>query len=569
VSYIVFARKWRPQTFDEIIGQEHITTTLKNAIKQGRVAHAYLFCGPRGIGKTTTARILAKALNCEKGPTPNPCNNCISCKEITEGRSLDILEIDGASNNGVDEIRNLKDNVKFFPAHGKFKIYIIDEVHMLTPEAFNALLKTLEEPPPHVKFIFATTAPHKVIPTILSRCQRFNFHRLSAGDMVKKLKVIAEKEKIDIDDTAIFNIVRAASGSMRDAESLLDQLATYCKNSVAVKDINKLLGIVEQDTLSEFSQSIIDRDTAAAIKLINKLVDEGVDPAQFIQGLIEYFRCAMIIKEGKELAGLLELTKDEIDAISKHAQALTTEDILYILYSLINTNYSIRKSPSPRIPLELLAVKLTRKESIVSLEEIMRRLAALEKEISAKGAEAEGTQKVKEGAPVSGIPIKNQPPAENPQINNMDINTPQTPEPPQSLEPQAALYRIREIMPQVIKNIKQEKIYIASCLSEGKLIDFRDNILTIGFFKKHSFHKESLEKAQNKKIIEEHLLKLLNYKVRAEFVIIKDEEEPASAEKATADKKGKEQESPFKKAVSDPIIKSALDIFDGNIMKFI
>jgi DNA polymerase III subunit gamma/tau len=247
MSYLVIARKWRPQVFSDIIGQGHITTTLQNAIKQDRVAHAYILCGPRGIGKTTTARIFAKALNCQKGPRPDPCNKCASCKDITASRSTDVIEIDGASNRGIDEIRNLKENVQFSPQSGRFKIYIIDEVHMLTTEAFNALLKTLEEPPAHVKFIFATTAAHKVLPTILSRCQRFNFRRLSSHDIAKKLERIAKSENIAIDEQALFNIARQASGSMRDAESVMDQLATYCKNKITLEDANAVLGLIEQD----------------------------------------------------------------------------------------------------------------------------------------------------------------------------------------------------------------------------------------------------------------------------------------------------------------------------------
>lgn len=568
MSYIVFARKWRPQTFDEIIGQEHITTTLKNAIRQDRVAHAYLFCGPRGIGKTTTARILAKALNCEKGPTPTPCNRCISCKEITGGSSLDIIEIDGASNRGIDEIRNLKENVKFSPHHGRFKVYIIDEVHMLTQEAFNALLRTLEEPPAHVKFIFATTAPYKVIPTILSRCQRFNFWRLSTQDMLKKIKRIAEQERIGIEDSAVFAIVKAASGSMRDAESLLDQLVTYCKNNITVKDVNELLGAVEKDALYEFSQYIIDKDSACAIKLINRIIDEGVDPNQFILSLIEYFRSAMLIKESKQLSSLLDLSKDEIERISKQTEPLTCEDILYILHSLINTNYTMRRSSSPRISLELLAVKLSQKESIVSLEEIMQRLSSLERGTRGSRTETKLQTKAKEEDSTLNIP-EERPPVKSDQMGEDEGASVSAAETPiQPAESQTVLYHIKEVMPQVLKNIRQEKIYIASCLSEGKLVDFKNNILTVGFYKKNNFHKESLEKPQNKRLIEAHLSRVLNSRIEVEFIIIKGEKELSTEEEAPPEAKEGEPKSPLKKALSDPIIKTALDIFDGDIMKF-
>ncbi len=250
MSYIVFARKWRPRDFDEVIGQEHVTVTLKNAISLGRIAHAYLFAGPRGVGKTTVARIFAKALNCEKGPTVKPCNVCASCKEVVSGNSIDVLEIDGASNRGIDEVRSLRENIRFSPIGSKFKVYIIDEVHQITSDAFNALLKTLEEPPPHVKFIFATTQPHKVPGTILSRCQRFDFKRITLDLIISKLKNIVSEEKIKIEEEVLFTIARAADGSMRDAEVLLDQLNCATEGKIKIKDASEMLGVIEQDMLS-------------------------------------------------------------------------------------------------------------------------------------------------------------------------------------------------------------------------------------------------------------------------------------------------------------------------------
>lgn len=548
MSYIVLARKWRPQSFDQIVGQEHITTTLKNAITQDRVAHAYLFCGPRGIGKTTTARILAKALNCEKGPTPSPCNKCVSCKEITDSRSVDIIEIDGASNRGIDEIRNLKENIKFSPQHGQFKVYIIDEVHMLTTEAFNALLRTLEEPPAHVKFVFATTAAYKVIPTILSRCQRFNFRRLSSHDIACKLKEIAKKEKVNIEEAALFNIVRQSAGSMRDAESLMDQLATYCKNKITAEDTNSILGLVEQERLYQFAQYIIDKDTPSAIRFISRIIDEGTDPNQFLLSLVEYFRNAMLIKEGKDLIPLLELTKDEVERISVQIKPLSREDILYILYSMMNVSNNMRRSSIPKVSLELLAVKLSSKESIVSLGEIMSRLNSLEK----------SKREVTETMPVTA------------KTNNTDSSTAGAlspainPIPIDESKPE--LYRVREALQLVIKSIRQEKIYVASCLEEGRLIDFKDKVITLGFSKKNTFHKESLEKQQNRDLIENNFNKALGSQVKVEFVIAEDGKQPVDA--ANAEKPGQAGQDPLKKALSDPIIKSALDIFDGNIMKF-
>ena len=258
MSYLVFARKWRPKDFDEVVGQDHITRTLKGAIVSNKLAHAYLFTGPQGVGKTSCARILAKALNCEKGPTDKPCCVCSSCVEIAEGRSLDVIEIDGASNRGIDEIRTLRDNVKFSPLNGRSKIYIIDEVHMLTQEAFNALLKTLEEPPPYVKFVFATTQPQKVLPTILSRCQRFDFIRIPNLKIIDKLKEITRQEKLKVEEDVFLAIAKASEGSLRDAESILDQLITFSNNEVKLGDVISVLGIIDQDAFFNFVEYLID-----------------------------------------------------------------------------------------------------------------------------------------------------------------------------------------------------------------------------------------------------------------------------------------------------------------------
>jgi DNA polymerase III subunit gamma/tau len=552
MSYLVFARKWRPQLFEEIVGQDHIITTLQNAIKQDRVAHSYMFCGPRGIGKTTAARIFAKALNCEKGLKQNPCNKCASCIDITASRSIDVIEIDGASNRGIDEIRNLKENIKFSPQNGKFKIYIIDEVHMLTAEAFNALLKTLEEPPAHIKFIFATTMPHKVISTILSRCQRFDFRRLSLQAIAEKLKEIAKKEKISIDEQALFNIARKASGSMRDAESIIDQMATYCENKITASDTNRVLGIIEQDRLYQFMQYIIDKDSVSAIKFVNKINDEGVDVNQFVLSLIEYLRNTMLVKEGEKLLSVVELPEDEIKRMSAQAQSLTKEDILYMLYNLINTSNSMRLFAMPKIALELIAIKLSQKESIVSVSEILCRLNGIEKN---KLNIANGSFRAMPERDTRKIEVAKKSDSKQPETTGTDIKS------------RPDLYRIREALQLVTKNIKQEKIYISSCLEEGKLLDFRGNTVVFGFYKQNIFHKESLEKPQNKELIESNFSKALGQKTKVEFIIMQDSQVNEPGPGTETSQRPKASLNPLKKALSDPIIKSALDIFDGNIMK--
>ena len=296
MSYQVFARKYRPQTFDDLVGQAHVTRTLKNAVEQNRLAHAYLFVGPRGIGKTSTARILAKALNCVNGPTVSPCGVCDSCKEIAAGNSLDVLEIDGASNNGVEQVRELRDNVRYAPSKGHFKIYIIDEVHMLTSAAFNALLKTLEEPPPHVKFIFATTEPQKVLPTILSRCQRFDLHRIPANLIAKHLQFIAGKEKIALDPAAAHAIAKGADGGLRDAESMLDQLVAFCGEKIAEPDVLNVFGFTSEQTVANFTGKILRGETPEALELLHAEAENGKDMMKLMSDLISYLRDLLVGK---------------------------------------------------------------------------------------------------------------------------------------------------------------------------------------------------------------------------------------------------------------------------------
>src|SRR3989442_15605116 len=298
MSYQVIARKYRPQRFSDVVGQEHVTQTLANAIKLKRTAHAYLFCGPRGTGKTTIARIFAKCLNCTDAPKVD-CDDQDACSiEIAEGRSLDVIEIDGASNRGIEEIRELRDTVKYAPASSKFKIYIIDEVHMLTKEAFNALLKTLEEPPAHVKFIFATTEPQKVLPTILSRCQRFDLRRIPAGLIVKHLKEIAKKEKVSIDDAALAAIARGAEGGLRDAESALDQLIAFCGSKIAEKDVLSVFGLVAHDKLAALTDAIIDGEANTALTIVKELDEVGKDLQRLLGDLLDHYRNLLVLSLG-------------------------------------------------------------------------------------------------------------------------------------------------------------------------------------------------------------------------------------------------------------------------------
>ncbi|MDP3804235.1 MAG: DNA polymerase III subunit gamma/tau [Candidatus Omnitrophota bacterium] len=546
MGYIVFARKYRPQFFEEIVGQSHITTTLTNAISQDRVAHAYLFAGPRGVGKTTAARILAKALNCEKGSTPKPCNACASCKEITQGSSLDILEIDGASNRGIDEIRTLRENVKFSPAKGRFKVYIIDEVHMLTAEAFNALLKTLEEPPPHVKFIFATTQANKVPATILSRCQRFDFRRIAAKDIAENLKKIAKVEKIDIDDEALGLIARYSDGGMRNGQVILDQIASSAKGAIGSGDVARILGIVDDDLLFGLSGAIKEKNAVSALKTVDSLVNEGKDVSQAVLGLIEHFRNISIAKICQNPGSLMDAGSEKIKRYTEEAKKFTIEEILYIIYTFSSTIDFIRKSSLSRIPLEAALIKLTQSGSIISLDEILKRLDMI-------------------GA-VKDLPPKKIETVINPVRNNRETNI------SNGVNDQPVSSDVEEILSSwkaVIDYIKNKKISIASYLQEGYPLSLEDNTLSIAFPKDLKFHKEVLETPDNKRLIEEGLKAVLKSNLRVSLVLV----EPLDIKRRDT---GKYLEQPADDCVPeeasveeskdvDPIVKAALEMFGGSI----
>ena len=381
MSYLVLARRWRPQNFDEVVGQRPVTQTLKNAIAKDRVAHALLFTGPRGVGKTTTARILAKAVNCERGRTPDPCSKCASCNAIATGRSVDCLEIDGASNRGIDEVRELREIVRYAPSRDKYKVIIIDEVHMLTEPAFNALLKTLEEPPPGVVFILATTHAHKIPPTILSRCQRHDFRRLGQGEILPRLQQIAREEGATVSDGAMMAIARAAEGSLRDAQSLLDQAIAYSGNEVSEVDVAVVLGLVEGELLAQTTQAIIERDSSLALAVVESLSARGDDLQRFCQELLAHLRDLMVSKVSKDPTPLLQLSRVPPETVRLQAAALTLADIETIFQVLSRAEFEMRRAPQPRFVLEMALVEATEARSLQTLEALLERLSALEEKL--------------------------------------------------------------------------------------------------------------------------------------------------------------------------------------------
>src|SRR5208337_2128175 len=381
MSYQVIARKWRPGTFEEVIGQPHATRTLQNAIRLDRIAHAYLFTGARGVGKTSIARILAKALNCEKGPSPIPCNQCSNCLEISKGNSVDVIEIDGASNRGIDNIRELRETVRYRPAKGRYKVYIIDEVHMLTPEAFNALLKTLEEPPPHVIFIFATTEAHKIPATILSRCQRFDFRRLSLLQIVEHLKRIISQEGADFSESILYAIAREADGSMRDAQSLLEQLLTFSGDELPEAEILDILGVIDRQSVLRTGEAILSGNAQACLDLAADVYRRGIDSRRFCQHLCDHFRNLLFvaISAGSEMG--LDLPEDEKKLLKDQAAETTPESLHVYFQMLLRGVEQIRRSSMPKIALEMLLLRMTQLPKLESIDAVLDRIAMIEQSL--------------------------------------------------------------------------------------------------------------------------------------------------------------------------------------------
>lgn len=515
MPYLAFALKWRPKNFEEIIGQNHVVLTLKNAIQKDRVPAAYLFSGPRGVGKTSAARILAKALNCQQGPTTNPCQKCPSCLEIAQGRSLDVIEIDGASNRGIEEIRVLRENVKFAPVSGKYKVYIIDEVHQITTDGFNALLKTLEEPPAFAKFIFATTHPQKVIPTILSRCQRFDFRRITMLEIAEQLKRIVATEKMEIGEEVLFAIAKSSDGSLRDAESVLDQLFSFAGGKISLSDVVSVLGLVEQEALFEITDKIIRKDARGALELFNKLVDEGKDIGVFLSSLVEHFRNLMIAKVSRADPKLIDLPVEVCARLLKQSEALAMEEIFSAFNLLMNAQEMARRLDSLRIPLEVALVRLAHDKKGVaplpagcSAEEIKKTISPL------KPAVKEEPALPKETPPSSSVSLEN----------------------------------IKDSWQNIVANLSRIKMSVATYLNEGHPLKIQGNLLTVSLPRNYSLHKECLEERDNKALIEKSISDLLNAGLRVHFVL-------------------SERTSEKTDNGSNPFIKSALEMFGGRVIK--
>ena len=440
MSYQVIARKYRPQRFADVVGQEHVTTTLANAIRLGRIAHGYLFCGPRGTGKTTLARIFAKALNCTGGPSVEFDDADPRVKEITEGRSLDVLEIDGASNNGVDQVRELRDTAKFAPASGKYKIYIIDEVHMLSTAAFNALLKTLEEPPPHVKFLFATTDPEKVLPTILSRCQRFDLRRIPAALIVKHLAWIAEQEKVSIDPDALLAIARGADGGMRDAESTLDQLISFCGDRIVESDVLSMFGLAARAQLMQLVDALLEGDIATTLRLLEELTSSGKDLGRLLADLLNHFRNLLLFLVSGSEAGLLNVSEAEMGALTRQAKHIDADALTRVMEVLSAAEGRQREVASKRIFMEVTLLKVIQAREATSLDAVLKQLKAMRDQVPAGPAvavPAASAMKVNSVAPVVPPAPVVTPTVVAPTVVSPPVNPP-LPKPPAASVPSVA-----------------------------------------------------------------------------------------------------------------------------------
>ena len=578
MSYLVLARKWRPQKFEDVVNQKHVVLTLQNALRTKRLANAYLFAGPRGIGKTTIARILAKSINCQDGPGDNPCNKCDSCVDITEGRSLDVLEIDGASNRGIDEVRNLRESLKYAPNPGKYKIYIIDEVHMLTTEAFNALLKTLEEPPPRVMFMFATTEPHKVPATIISRCQRFDFKRISINEIIQQLKLICAQEQVEIDDDSLHLIARKAEGSMRDSQSLLDQAISFCGNKIESKDIIDILGVIDWQIFFTFTDYIIQKNLKSGFQLVEDVFYNGYDLIEFLAGLNEHFRNILITKTTGSV-NFVESTENYKQRYLKVIPQFEEQDLLRLIQIVSDAQYEIKRSTNPRLYLEMVMTKMIQLDTIKKIDALIQGIDGLKEKFFQVNPTARPnsnpisshtkvpltpnlTKTDQKKSPEIGKNIIRDAPENNrsqfsakeeTKLANVsrDDSTEQ--------QPNVTIELINEQWSHIIEEIKKRKIALGSFLQEGWPQKIEGNDLIIAFGMENGFHISSINRNRNS--IEQIIRDVIGTSLKIKCT----QSEPATEKGGNTNLNGNSYVEKLGQKI--PLIKTIIDEFDGELVR--
>ncbi len=536
MAYQVIARKYRPQRFADVVGQEHVTQTLANAIAQNRIAHAYLFCGPRGTGKTTVARIFAKCLNCTDGPSVEFMDDDPRCQEITEGRSIDVLEIDGASNNGVEQVRELRETVKYAPASSKFKIYIIDEVHMLSTAAFNALLKTLEEPPEHVKFLFATTDPEKVLPTILSRCQRFDLRRIPVSLITEHLSYIAKKEKVNIDAEALHAIARGADGGMRDAESALDQLISFCGDKIVEGDVLSMFGLTARSQVVALAGAVLSGEAEIALRELNALAKHGKDLGRLLSDLLNHFRNLLIYQVSKGDLKLLEVSETEGTGLKEQSAAVTGEALTRIMEVLTDAEGRLRDAASKKIFIEVTLLKAIQARNAVSIDSVLKQLQQMRGKGGAPAAMA---------APVAALPAPALPPRTAPKAPEapraaaaspaVAAPTP-APEPQQAPAPKAAApasspklsamkatsesgeLDLAALWTAVLDAVGRASPFTRGYLIEAHPVSLVKNIFTIGFAREFADHIDLVNTPKTNAVLQTKLSELGHPQMHIKFI---------------------------------------------------
>lgn len=549
MSYLVLSLKYRPQTFDEVVGQEHITQTLTNAFKKDRVSQAYLFTGPRGVGKTTTARLVAKALNCMESPG-NLCNKCSNCIEIADGRNMDVLEIDGASNRGIEEIRGLREAIQYAPINSKFKIFIIDEVHMLTTPAFNALLRTLEEPPVHGKFILATTDIYKVPATIISRCQRFDFNSITVNTISEQIKYVLEKEKIEIDNDSLKIIAQKADGSMRDALSILDQVIAYSGENISIENVNKVLGIIPTDVYFNILDSIRTKNGKALIDLLVETKSKGMPVQEFVSGLNRHIRNMMIATIENSL-DVLELNSDLKKQYEETANSWNIRELLRISKVITDIEPQMKRAIQPHILIELSLLKLLELDSTVTIESLLDKF---QHPLTISSQENK--------KPLTNIPLQfketlfnnDSAKIDNPRVKNVkkEIQSISEPMPNSAFKNTISLDGINEKWDELIEELSSERPSIGNVLSHCEVSQFAGNRLEIKLINGNNFNLRTLEK--NKTIIEKYLEKIYNTPLKTVFLMTK------------ADLPKKENKVKKDNTKTNKTTAKLIELFDGEIL---